>query len=130
MAKSLEDYVKEAREMVREIEPADVAGYLSEGWRLLDVREPDEFSDGHIEGAYHVPRGLLEVHADHQHHKRDPQLQDRSQRFVCYCGGGYRSLLAAKVLKEMGFADAVSVVGGWRKWVEEGRPIARPEPSE
>lgn len=95
MAKTLDDYVNEARQSVREIEPADVARYLSEGWRLLDVREPDEFSDGHIQGAYNVPRGVLEVHADHAHHKRDPELQDRTQRFVCYCGGGYRSLLAA-----------------------------------
>ena len=125
MARTLDDYVNEARQTVSEIAPGDVATYRAEGWLILDVREPYEFEEGHVDGAYNVPRGVLEVHADHEHHKRDPKLQDRNQKVVCYCGGGYRSLLAAKVLKEMGFADAVSVAGGWRRWTEEGLRVVR-----
>ncbi len=120
MSKSLNDYVAEAKETVREIMPEEVGPMVNTGWVLLDVREEDEYEAGHISGAMLVPRGVLEVKADLEHHKRDPRLADRSQKFVCYCGGGKRSLLAAKVLKEMGFADAVSMCEGWRGWQERG----------
>lgn len=119
MAKSLHDFVTEALADVREIDPEDLADYPD--YVLLDVREADEFEAGHIPGAKHVPRGFLEVKADLTHAKRDQALADRSQKFVCYCGGGHRSALAARTLQEMGFADAVSLRGGWTAWELKNR---------
>ncbi len=126
MAKSLKDYVDAALEVVTEIEPAEVlAKAESDAYRILDVREPEEYADGHIPGAYNIPRGFLEVRADHVHHKQDPTMQDRSQKFICYCGGGHRSAMACKTLLEMGFAEALSVKGGWTGWEEFGGPIEK-----
>ncbi len=119
MAKSLHDFVTEALAEVREIDPDDLADY--QDYVLLDVREADEFEAGHIPGAKHVPRGFLEVKADLTHAKRDVALADRSQKFVCYCGGGHRSVLAARTLQEMGFTDAVSLRGGWTAWESKNR---------
>jgi rhodanese-related sulfurtransferase len=116
MPKSLRDFTDEARAVVAEVQPSDIEALIEDGWMLIDVREPEEFAEGHIRGAINFPRGFLEVRADHEHFKRDERLQDRSQRIICYCGGGHRSLLAAKTLKEMGFADAVSMAGGWRAY--------------
>lgn len=114
MGKSLHDFVQEALQSVEEVD-CDQVAELSD-YQILDVREADEFEAGHIEGAWHVPRGFLEVRADLEHPKRDPRFADRNQKFLVYCGGGHRSALAAKALKEMGFADAVSLRGGWTEW--------------
>jgi len=119
MPKSLHDFVTEALADVREIDPDDLGEM--EDYVILDVREADEFEAGHIPGAVHVPRGFLEVRADLEHPKRDPSLADRNQKFVCYCGGGHRSALAAKTLLDMGFADAVSLRGGWKAWESKGQ---------
>lgn len=125
MAKSLKHFVDEALKIVREISPEEVHTMLGRAGRdymLLDVREPDEFAAGHLPGAINIPRGFLEVRADHDHYKRDERLQDRSKRIICYCGGGHRSALAAKTLLEMGFKDASSMAEGWTGWTERGLP--------
>lgn len=126
MGRSLEDFTNEARRVVREVDPEQVYDLVQgEGWLLLDVREPDEFAEGHLPGAINIPRGFLEVKADLEHYKRDERLQDRQQKVLCYCGGGHRSLLAAKTLLEMGFEDAVSMAGGWTEWTLRGFPTER-----
>jgi rhodanese-related sulfurtransferase len=123
MAKSLHDYVQEALLTVPEVTP-EAARELQLGgeWVVLDVREPDEFAAGHLENAINVPRGFLEVKADLVHPKKDARLSDRGQKILCYCGGGHRSALAAKVLMEMGFPDAVSMAEGWTGWTKRGLP--------
>lgn len=110
---------------VREVGPADLPRLKDEGWTVLDVREPDEFADGHMPGSVNVPRGFLEVKADLEHPKRDPALADRSRKLVCLCGGGHRSALAAKTLGEMGFGDVVSLKGGWREYAEGGGEVEK-----
>lgn len=125
MPKTLADYTTEARAIVPEVAPSQVPALIEDGWILLDVREADEFAEGHIPGARHLPRGFLEVRADLHHPKRDPAMADRAQRFVVTCGGGHRSLLAARVLHEMGFAGAVSMTGGHTAWLAEGRPVEK-----
>jgi rhodanese-related sulfurtransferase len=121
--KSLKDYVQEALRTVHELTPEETRDALQTGeWLLLDVREPDEYAAGHIPGAINIPRGFLEVRADLEHYKKDPRLQDRNQRILSYCGGGHRSALAAKVLQEMGFKEAVSMAEGWTGWQERGFP--------
>ncbi len=130
MAKSLNDFVAEALQTVCEITPEDMARNLFDSSVLiLDVREPDEFQAGHLPGAINVPRGFLEVKADLEHHKRDERLTDRGQAIACYCGGGFRSALAAKTLQEMGFSNVVSMAGGWTAWTEKSLPIEQPKVS-
>lgn len=123
MPKSLHDFVQEALKTVAEVTPEQVLELQKDpDYLILDVREPNEFADGHLEGAINVPRGFLEVKADLEHYKRDERLADRSQKIVCYCGGGHRSALAAKTLGEMGFTSVVSMKEGWTGWTSRNFP--------
>ena len=129
MARTLDDFVREALEGVEEVRPEEALRLLQaperEGWHFLDVREADEYAEGHIPGARHVPRGFLEVKADLSHAKRDPWLADRSRKLVLYCGGGNRSALAARTLREMGFERVLSLAEGWTGWSARGYPVER-----
>ena len=129
MARTLDDFVREALEVVEEIRPEEALRILQapgrEGWHFLDVREADEYAAGHVPGARHVPRGFLEVKADLSHAKRDPWLADRSRKLVLYCGGGNRSALAARTLREMGFGRVLSLAEGWAGWSARGYPVER-----
>ena len=122
--KKLSEYVAEAKQTVDEVSPPETQKLAESGeWLILDVREPDEFAEGHIPGAINISRGFLEVKADENHHKRDERLQDRNQKIICYCAGGIRSLLAAKTLLEMGFDEVISMEEGWSGWTNRGLPI-------
>jgi len=129
MAKGLKDFVGEALSRIQEIQPEAAKTIFDapdqEGWHFVDVREPEEFSAGHIPQARSFPRGFLEVRADLEHPKRDPWLQDRSRKLILYCGGGQRSALAARTLKEMGFREVVSLQEGWAGWSRRGYPETR-----
>lgn len=126
MQKKLSDYVAEAKKLVDEVSPFEARKLAESGeWLVLDVREPDEFEDGHIPGAVNISRGFLEVKADATHHKRDERLQNRNQKVLCYCGGGIRSLMAAKTLHEMGFEEVLSMEEGWTGWHKRGLPEER-----
>ncbi len=127
--RSLADLVAEALERVVEISPEEAHRRFEapdrEGWHFVDVREPDEFEAGHVPGARPSPRGFLEVKADLAHPKRDPWWADRQRKLVLYCGGGHRSVLAARSLLVMGFEQVVSMAEGWRGWSTRGYPIER-----
>ncbi len=127
MAKTLADLVREALSEIDEISVAEAARLLRaadrEGWHFVDVREADEFADGRVPGARHFPRGFLEVRADLEHYKRDPWLADRERKLVLYCGGGHRSALAARALRQMGFVCVVSMAGGFTAWSQAGLPV-------
>ena len=127
MARSLADLVREARGEIEEITPEEARRRLEQdpSWRFLDVREPDEYAQGHVPGAKSSPRGFLEVRADLEHHKRDPWFTDRGRKLVVYCGGGNRSALATRTLRQMGFANAVSMAEGWTGWLARGFPEER-----
>jgi len=86
--------------------------------RLFDVREDHEWNAGHAAGAEHLARGILERDIE----RRVPQTDTP---VFLYCGGGYRSILAAATLQEMGYTNVVSVQGGWRAWEESGAPVQR-----
>ncbi len=123
MPKSLHDFVTAALQEVTEVTPEEVTEIQKQGGTLiLDVREPNEFSEGHLVGAINIPRGFLEVKADLEHYKRDERLADRTQKIVCYCGGGHRSALAAKTLQEMGFESVLSMKEGWTGWIGRNLP--------
>jgi len=127
MARTLQDFVDAALEVVEEISVDEVARILAaddrEGWCFVDVREADEFAAGHIPGARHTPRGFLEVRADLAHHKRDPWWEDRHRKLILYCGGGNRSALAAQTLGAMGFTRVLSLAGGWAAYRARDLPV-------
>jgi len=110
--------VEAARAEIPECEAKELRAMLKDGNLLtvLDVRERHEFEAGHLAGAVHVGKGVLE--RDIEKH----ELTDNS-RIVLYCGGGFRSAIAAKSLKEMGYSNAISLWGGWRGIQAEGLPI-------
>lgn len=84
-----------------------------EAFALVDVREADEWEKGHLPGAVLMPRGVLERDAE-------AALPDLDAPIVLYCGGGYRSALAARSLGQMGYTAVASMDGGWRAWTEAG----------
>ena len=112
--------VDAARARIRECTVGDVKRRLDAGERfhLVDVREHEEWTKGHLPGAQHLCKGIIE---------RDVEtlIPDHDAEIVLYCGGGYRSALAADALRAMGYARVVSMDGGWRAWIEAGFPIAR-----
>ncbi len=109
------DLVNEALNRVDEISPAEVVSRLQAGvsFELIDVREADEYESGHIPGARHLSKGIIERDiADH--------VPDTDREIVLYCGGGYRSVLAGDNLQKMGYSNVKSMAGGWRQWRENG----------
>ena len=108
--------VDAARTEIREADVATVRQRLAAGdtMTLVDVREPDEVARGTLPGAVAIPRGILERDAEAAFALDAP--------LVLYCGGGYRSALAARSLGQMGFTDVTSMDGGWRAWTASGFP--------
>lgn len=106
--------VEAARATVREI-PVDVLPQIP-GVRLIDVREDHEWAAGHPAGAMHLGRGIIE---------RDIEavFPDLEQPLVLLCGGGYRSVLSAASLQEMGYKQVYSLIGGWRAYQAAGLPV-------
>ena len=112
------ELLNQVKAVIREVEPDEVEKRLGEV-TLLDVREPDEYDQGALPGAVHLPRGHLEFQAE-------GKLPDKSAPVVVYCAGGMRSAFAAKTLADLGYADVVSLVGGFNKWKDDGRPWETP----
>jgi rhodanese-related sulfurtransferase len=112
--------VEEVRSRVNEVSIDDVAQRIARGDRfeLVDVREESEFAKGRIKGARHIGKGILE---------RDIEkaIPDPSADIVLYCGGGYRSALAAENLQRMGYTNVKSMDGGWRGWTGKGLPTEK-----
>ena len=127
MTKSLKDFVADAKTRIREISVADAAEALKANPDLIvvDVREPNEWSEVHLSGALLVPRGMLEAKADLDYANREPRLSDRSQPVIVHCASGARSALAADVLQQMGFTDVRSMTGGITAWVAAGLSVIR-----
>ncbi|HVB01769.1 MAG TPA: molybdopterin-synthase adenylyltransferase MoeB [Acidimicrobiales bacterium] len=109
---SFRDLLAEVKKEIREIEPA-AADVLRSSAVFLDVREADEYEQGAIPGAMHLPRGFLEVQIE-------GRITDKSAPIVVYCAGGTRSAFAAKSLSDLGYTDVVSLVGGFNRWKDEG----------
>lgn len=105
-----------ARSRVKEISVAETRGKVENGAVLIDVREDNEFAAGHAEGATHIGRGVIE---------RDiiGAFPDKSQQLILYCGGGFRSALAADNLQKMGYTNVLSMAGGWTAWQESGAAV-------
>jgi rhodanese-related sulfurtransferase len=113
--------VNEARQRIRECQVADVKARLDAGesFNLVDVREESEFARGHLPGAIHLGKGVIERDIE-------SRFPDPATPLVLYCGGGYRSALAAEALQRMGYTNVISMDGGWRGWTEAGYPVEGP----
>lgn len=112
------EIVNDAKTRIRECNVGDVKAKQDGGetFHLVDVREEREYARGHLPGAIHLGKGVIE---------RDVEktIPDENAEIVLYCGGGYRSALAADVLQKMGYQNVVSMDGGWRGWNEAGYPV-------
>jgi len=116
MAKNFQAIMAEARKEVPEVSAQEVNELLKNNGKspiLLDVRESDEWRQGHLEGALPLPRGFLEI-------KVESVVPDKNAPIVAYCAGGVRSLLAAKAMKEMGYQNVSSMAGGYGAWKNGG----------
>jgi rhodanese-related sulfurtransferase len=112
--------VNDAKSRIQEM---DIGGYqkmLADGRKhlLVDTREDNEWAAGHAAGALHLAKGIIE---------RDIEatVPDKSTPVVLYCGGGFRSALAADALQKMGYTNVISLDGGWRAWQQAGMPVGR-----
>ena len=123
MRQTLQQILAEARTRIVEIDGARLRALQSGGAPVIDVREPAEFAAGHIPGAVNIPRGVLEFEVDGHpavNCTRDPALAHRDQPVVVYCRSGGRSALAAEALARLGFAEPLSLAGGFTAWAEQG----------
>jgi len=112
--------VQDAKKNVKETNVADVKRRSDAGEKflLVDVREDNEWANGHLPGAVHLGKGIIERDIEQR-------VPDTSARVILYCGGGFRSALAAENLQKMGYTNVESMDGGWKGWVEAGLPTAK-----
>ena len=118
MAKTYQEIMAEARKVVPEVSAEQVKQQLDGKKQpvVLDVREKEEFRQGYVPGAVSVPRGFLEMQIE-------DKVPDKATPIVAYCAGGTRSLLAGRILKELGYTNVVSMAGGYNGWKNKGLPI-------
>lgn len=119
-AKTFPDLVADAKTRIREVTVDDVKGMQQKGVdaQYVDIREESEWTAGHMPGAVHLGRGVLEV-------KVNQVFPDKDAPLVLYCGGGNRSALSADVLQVMGYTNVASMAGGWRAWASSGGPVEK-----
>ena len=105
--------VEAARSEISECRAAELSELVKQGAMVIDVREQHEFAAGHFSGALHIGKGVIE---------RDIEKHDfaETDKLILYCGGGFRSAIAAKSLQDMGYTDVISLWGGWRGILAEG----------
>jgi molybdopterin/thiamine biosynthesis adenylyltransferase/rhodanese-related sulfurtransferase len=118
---SFRELLNETKSRIREIDTAEAETAVAvPGTVVLDVREPDEYEQGALPGALHIPRGHLESQIENK-------VLDRDTPIVAYCAGGTRSAFAADTLQQLGYTNVSSVVGGFNKWKNEGRAWSTPK---
>ena len=111
--------VNDARSRVKETTPEAVRRrqQAGESFHFVDVREDMEWQAGHAAGATHLGKGIIERDIERN-------IPDKDAEIILYCGGGYRSALAAAALQQMGYANVISMDGGWKRWQALGYPTA------
>ncbi|BAP79015.1 rhodanese-like domain-containing protein [Pseudomonas sp. MT-1] len=119
--KNAHDLVEQARTRIQEIPLGDAEAAIQAADIVIDVREADEFREGHINGATNIPRGLLEFKLS-----GTPELGARDMNIVLYCKTSGRAALSAASLHDMGYLHVKSIAGGFDAWTEAGKPVAKP----
>lgn len=117
--------VEDALTRVQTLSIEDFIARLQSGERfvIVDTREESEFAAGHLPGAHHLSKGIIERDIE-------TRIPDPTTPIVTYCGGGYRSVLVCDNLQKMGYANVLSLDGGWRGWTERGLPTAGADATE
>jgi rhodanese-related sulfurtransferase len=112
--------VQDAKTRVKETNVADVKRRMDAGEKfvLVDVREDSEWASGHLPGAVHLGKGIIERDIEQR-------VPDTNTKLILYCGGGFRSALAGDNLQKMGYTNVESMDGGWRGWLEAGLPAVK-----
>lgn len=110
--------VQDAKSRVKECSVEDVIRRVKAGERflLVDVREESEYAAGHLPGAAHIGKGVIERDIERK-------IPDPATPMVLYCGGGFRSALAADAIQKMGYTNVISMDGGWTAWVKAGHAV-------
>lgn len=108
------ELLKQTKFEIKEVSTVEAERLLLEGWVLLDVREPDEYEQGAINGSVHIPRGNLEASIE-------SRVPDKETKVIAMCAGGARSAFAAKTLSELDYVNVVSMDGGFNRWKDESR---------
>jgi rhodanese-related sulfurtransferase len=119
--KTAHDLVTSAKALIREIPVTKAEDVIRNSDVLIDVREADEFAAGHIPGAVHASRGMLEFKFS-----STPELSARDLKLVLYCKTSGRAALAARSLHDMGYLSVTSIAGGYDAWVAAGKAVAKP----
>lgn len=116
--------VNDARTRVKQFAIEEFCERLQQGERfiLIDTREESEWAKGHLPGAHHLSKGVIE-------REIETAIPQKDAPIVLYCGGGFRSALTADNLQKMGYTNVTSMDGGWRGWNERGLPVVVPEAS-
>lgn len=119
-SKEFLELTSEARTRVKEITLEQTLERMKKGATLIDVREDNEWNAEHADGAEHIGRGVIE---------RDIvwKYPDKDKELIFYCGGGYRSALAADNVQKMGYTNVYSMIGGWSAWKEADLPASKGE---
>src|SRR5437764_15306674 len=112
--------VQDAKSRIKECTLADVLARQKAGekFTLVDVREESEYAAGHVPGAVHIGKGVIERDIE-------AKVPDPAAPLVLYCGGGFRSALAADAIQKMGYTNVISMDGGWRGWTTAGYPTEK-----
>lgn len=120
--KSALDLVAAAKARVTEVPVAQAEAAIQAADVLIDVREADEFAAGHLPGAIHASRGMLEFKLS-----ANPALASRDLKVVLYCKTSGRAALAAAAMQDMGYLNVTSITSGYDAWVAAGKPVHKPE---
>lgn len=116
------DMVAQAKARIQEVALPEAEAAIAQAQVLIDVREPDEFRQGHLPGAVNMPRGLLEFQLS-----SNPACQVPDLQVVLYCKTSGRAALAALAMQEMGYTQVRSIAGGFDAWVAAGKPVVQPQ---
>ena len=126
MSLTVRDLIAAARARIREIGPSELLELQRFGCPVVDVREPEEFAEGHIPGAVNIPRGLLEFEVDGHpavNYQTAEALSHRERPVILYCLSGGRSALAAEALLRLGFSKPLSLDHGILGWADAGHAV-------
>lgn len=115
-SKEFEALANDAKSRIKEVTVSETLERMEHGAKLIDVREDNEWDAGHAADATHLGRGIIERDIVQTFPEKDTEL-------ILYCGGGYRSALAADMLQRMGYSNVFSMAGGWKAWKDAGGSI-------
>ena len=125
--KTLADFINDAKSRITEVDIDKAEQLIIQGYKVLDVREPQEYETSNIKGSINIPRGTIEPAADFHFEGANPILRDsRNDSWLVLCATGGRAALATDTLQHMGFTDIMTITGGMTAWENAGKELNKP----